>query len=1379
MNPWEEDWSKGTSQQKKPWEEDWSSSDQKMPIMRAAQVGGAQGREIGLSDEARGFRAMTGIPESLNRAYQAVNPLGRFTSIGTGLAGLAGEAMGKMPESYTQARDVERQELAQARADRPFTAYGSEIAQAAVYPAGTVRMGAPLVMEALKLGGIGAVQGGITGYAAGEGGTEDRLKSGATGTVVGGGLGAAMPGLGAAATPIYRAGATAVSDAVDAVVRLFGGTSNLADANARRVAEAAVRRSMERSNMTPEQIAANLERFADKPAVLAEIIGQDALNALTALTRRPGATPEMAQDIIAGRFGGLGERIASDVRQAAPNVTEPQIAGQFGPELAERRGRAAPAYQRLFAQYGNVGSDRLNALAQTRTMAGPIGRAREAAADVAIAEGRDPASVTPLEIMDLAKREIDDKIGTAIANENFEEVRRLEAVQSAVLRELDDLTEGQYAAVRELGGEAPRLQAARRLGERWRQIRLPQFLQDIAGVNPQDLTALRAGIMSQIDDRLNRGTLNPREFRTRDVQEKIRAVFGPEAGDELIRRVTAEAELRETGARFAPRVQSVTGTVAENAPEEFLNDAIGVVEQVRRGNIAGKMQAIGSFMRRRGYGQRQIDEMGRLLLSDPEEGLRRLGIRLPTAPGGSAGGASGNAFSPSGPTGGPPQAPPPVTPTGSPPSAPPSLATGIQQPGPLSGGVVAPGYGPVEPPGYFGRQSFRGQGPITGPATQARMADWEATVPALAQVSNTGQQASEIAAQALQNRTPQALAEAQQAKAILRSEIEGIVQTRAGMATPEDQRLVDALQALSEQTNDPVLLSTQIRNARVNLDRVMESLGQGRPGNLIPVRTRLPLRRTRSAEEMARTIPEGRQSRTRYAEGGEPPEGTQMGVPANAFMQVGLGSAGGSAAGSTTDLNGDGVIDMQDVAIGSVMGGVGLPLAGRAASRLDNAFGIGNNAGRGAIIDDAALNAAKTEGFNTNQIFYRGMRQPLGEEGFYATVTPGYETQGSGVSLSTSRKAAEEYGENVYPVVVRGKFFSEKLFEKRVNDLFEREGIGSRDAAARVRAELKAEGYAGLKSDGGKLLDKGEIRVWDDDNYGMSNVRSVGGNDGGTRSMGFGASEPPKPVQRAQAEGYQGTDTGESKEWLSAIRKGLRMDTESRMARAREMGFDTDTVLYHGTANDVQSFDPQKAGSSTRARSAKMGTWLTGSPRTAEGYADAASKTPVRDLLEAAEKAERNRQWDVAEKLTRQAEELEAAGGRGQTIMPLYVRGKLKTVDMDGVQYDPDDVNLSKIAETAKREGFDGVRLTNFSDEAGYGQYNPTTHVLVFDPSNIRSVHAAFDPEKSGSSTLLAAAPFAVGGVGAGAAMQDRETVRPPPPVAMQPGPVRPPLPIR
>jgi hypothetical protein len=41
-------------------------------------------------------------------------------------------------------------------------------------------------------------------------------------------------------------------------------------------------------------------------------------------------------------------------------------------------------------------------------------------------------------------------------------------------------------------------------------------------------------------------------------------------------------------------------------------------------------------------------------------------------------------------------------------------------------------------------------------------------------------------------------------------------------------------------------------------------------------------------------------------------------------------------------------------------------------------------------------------------------------------------------------------------------------------------------------------------------------------------------------------------------------------EYQQAIAKGLPMDTESRKARAREIGYDTKTIWYHGTGRDVQ-----------------------------------------------------------------------------------------------------------------------------------------------------------------------------------------------------------------
>jgi hypothetical protein len=59
----------------------------------------------------------------------------------------------------------------------------------------------------------------------------------------------------------------------------------------------------------------------------------------------------------------------------------------------------------------------------------------------------------------------------------------------------------------------------------------------------------------------------------------------------------------------------------------------------------------------------------------------------------------------------------------------------------------------------------------------------------------------------------------------------------------------------------------------------------------------------------------------------------------------------------------------------------------------------------------------------------------------------------------------------------------------------------------------------------------------------------------------------------------------------------------------------------------------------------------------------------------------------------------------------------------------------------AKAEGYDGLKVTNLSDEAGYGNYRPATHYGIFDPKNIRSRFAKFDPAKADSSDLLAYQP--------------------------------------
>jgi hypothetical protein len=97
-------------------------------------------------------------------------------------------------DNFSQAYDArlsqERGKLGQFREDSPVAAYGAEIVGAiptALLPALNILRGG----RYLKAAGTGGLQGGLYGYGAGEGGTVNRMKSGAVGTAMGTALGAA------------------------------------------------------------------------------------------------------------------------------------------------------------------------------------------------------------------------------------------------------------------------------------------------------------------------------------------------------------------------------------------------------------------------------------------------------------------------------------------------------------------------------------------------------------------------------------------------------------------------------------------------------------------------------------------------------------------------------------------------------------------------------------------------------------------------------------------------------------------------------------------------------------------------------------------------------------------------------------------------------------------------------------------------------------------------------------------------------------------------------------------------------------------------------------------------------------------------------------
>lgn len=251
-----------------------------------------------------------------------------------------------------------------------------------------------------------------------------------------------------------------------------------------------------------------------------------------------------------------------------------------------------------------------------------------------------------------------------------------------------------------------------------------------------------------------------------------------------------------------------------------------------------------------------------------------------------------------------------------------------------------------------------------------------------------------------------------------------------------------------------------------------------------------------------------------------------------------------------------------------------------------------------------------------------------------------------------------------------------------------------------------------------------------------------------------------------------------------AIREGLDMSTAARMQRADEMAYRPETY-YHASTSDIDEFKPKyddgltfitpnpefankwlgKGGSRSRLQEAKadspfykqykaerQGIW----DKYAAKYGDDIDKWP---------EAERESMWRETRNLTAQYDATD------QVIYPLrtnvqntfdprqhgdviaeFLQSKGRDPMASTISSGKTDLDYYKsgnyllfetpeMVQFLKNKGFDSMRLA----EDGYNNGAFDT-LAVFDPANIRSVNAAFDPAKRNSANLMAG----VGGAAVG-----------------------------
>ena len=218
----------------------------------------------------------------------------------------------------------------------------------------------------------------------------------------------------------------------------------------------------------------------------------------------------------------------------------------------------------------------------------------------------------------------------------------------------------------------------------------------------------------------------------------------------------------------------------------------------------------------------------------------------------------------------------------------------------------------------------------------------------------------------------------------------------------------------------------------------------------------------------------------------------------------------------------------------------------------------------------------------------------------------------------------------------------------------------------------------------------------------------------------------------------------------------LPMDEASRMARAREMGRGGE--WFSGTGVDVVAYDPAFRGSSTGASSARAADWLTSSPNEASEYAELAQENiPTNRIQAAMARAERARDWEEHQRLIEEWEAMDAEGFSGANVMPLAGPADVAELDAGGREYFNFTPEINAALRDARAQ--DGLIIRNLRDAPRGAEWkDPTDHLAVFDPTNIRSRFARFDPRLAHLRNLSAG----VGGLGIALGLQpsDEEELR-------------------
>jgi len=486
---------------------------------------------------------------------------------------------GDWSSRYDKQLGERRQENEAFDEKNPALSTGLKLAGGVVstLPLGLTGVGAKLLGMAPELGlganlWRGAVSGGgigtAGGFGAGEGGLENRAQSAVQGGVTGAAIGGAVP-----------VAAAGVGSAVSGV---RGAIANRAPANvaAQRITSAA-----ERDAIPVDQVGQQVGQMG-RDATLADL-GPNLTQQAARIAAEPGPGQQVVRRAFEERGKEAGERVTRDldaVLGVRKNVSE------LADDIVARRSRdATPLYEAARAKPLQV-TPEIQSVLDTPAGKFAVARASRLSQNEGIQFAPDVRG------LDLVKRTLDDAIEVGKRQGKNNETRVLAQLRDKLVSAVDQQVP-EYATARQVFSSASQVKDALETGQSiFKSATSPDDLaRAIDGMSAAEHEALITGARSALAQVMGTARNDAAKARSLFQQgwnaEKLEVILGPDAAQQLLKRVGIE----ETFARTSQRVSGNSETAARVAARDEAagTGGMGVTDAFKAGGAMGAVRAAG------------------------------------------------------------------------------------------------------------------------------------------------------------------------------------------------------------------------------------------------------------------------------------------------------------------------------------------------------------------------------------------------------------------------------------------------------------------------------------------------------------------------------------------------------------------------------------------------------------------------------------------------------------------------------------------------------------------------------------------------------------------------------------------------------------------